>query len=169
MAAERIERLTQWAARAMSRRRVAVLGAVATIGAIGARESVEGRGRTRPRVCRGLRGGIVATFDVDGERFRVWVTNPQTIEQILALRDGTSEASIPNGRLRRRAGRRRHNRPWHWHLDPEEIEMAEATIELCDGRPSFIEENRDEFIAQVGRYCPWLARLEGVLDCRSSD
>jgi hypothetical protein len=26
-----------------------------------------------------LRGGALATFEVGGERFRVWTTNPQTI------------------------------------------------------------------------------------------
>ncbi|HET7010050.1 MAG TPA: hypothetical protein VFI11_04685, partial [Anaerolineales bacterium] len=102
-----------------------------------------------------LRGGVLATFDVDGERFRVWVTNPATVEQLLALRDGTSSAGIPNGRLLRGAGETNHNAPWSWHLDAEDIEMAEVTMEVCDGRPSYVEENLDEFIESVGRYCPW--------------
>jgi hypothetical protein len=136
------------------------LGQETTAGAQGRRK---GKGGHR---CRGLRGGVVATFDVVGERFRVWVTNPQTIQQIFDLRDGTSQATIPNGRLLRGPGRRRHNAPWHWHLDPQEIEMAENAIELCDATPSFVESNRNEFIEQVGRYCPWSAQLVNVVDCR---
>jgi hypothetical protein len=47
-----------------------------------------------------------------------------------------------------------HNLPWSWHLDPEEIEMAEMTTEVCNGTPSYVEEHLDEFIETVGRYCP---------------
>ena len=112
----------------------------------------------------GLRDGILATFDVAGERFRVWVTNRRTIEQIRDLQKGTSQATIPNGRILRGRGAGRHNRPWHWHLDPRNIEMAENAIEVCDARPSYVEENRDYFVDQVGRYCPWSARLVDVED-----
>ena len=42
-----------------------------------------------------LEGGILATFQVSQEEFRVWVTNEETIEQIFDLRDGRSTASIP--------------------------------------------------------------------------
>ena len=58
-----------------------------------------------------LRGGALATFEVEGERFRVWTTNPQTIHDLHELRRGTSTASIPNGRILRGPGRARHNAP----------------------------------------------------------
>jgi hypothetical protein len=36
----------------------------------------------------------------------------------------------------------------------------EVTIELCDGTPSHVEgPHLDAWIEQVGRYCPWAARL----------
>ena len=113
-----------------------------------------------------LAGGLLATFDVLGKRFKVWVTNPSTIDDILALQQGTSTANIPNGRILRGPGQGGHNFPWSWHLDPEDIEMAEFTIEVCDGRPSFVEENVDEFVDNVGRYCPWSAALVQVEDFR---
>lgn len=109
-----------------------------------------------------LQGGVLATFDVAGEQFRVWVTNPQTIQQILDLAAGNSLANIPNGRIVRGPGEADHNLPWSWHLDAEEIEMAEMTIEVCDGTPSYVEEHVDEFADTVGRYCPWSARLVSV-------
>ena len=37
--------------------------------------------------------------------------------------------------------------------------MAEVAIELCDGLPSYVEENVDEFVERVRRYCPWAAKL----------
>lgn len=113
-----------------------------------------------------LSGGILATFEVVGERFRVWITNPQTIEQVLALQAGESRANIPNGLIRRGPGQGDHNAPYSWHLDPEEIEMAEMTMELCDGTPSFVEENVGEFVDNVGRFCPWSAQLVEVEDHR---
>jgi hypothetical protein len=52
-----------------------------------------------------LRGGALATFEVEGERFRVWTTNPQTIHDLHELQQGTSTANIPNGRIQRGPGR----------------------------------------------------------------
>tara|TARA_B100000586_G_C19881525_1_gene331091 strand:+ start:156 stop:584 length:429 start_codon:yes stop_codon:yes gene_type:complete len=113
-----------------------------------------------------LEGGVLALFEVSGERFSAFVTNPETISEILALEAGTSEASIPNGRLIRGPGPAEYNLPWSWHMDPMEIEMAEVTIELCDGTPSIIENNLDEWLDVVGQFCPWDARLISVDDLR---
>lgn len=111
-----------------------------------------------------LSGGIIATFDVVGERFRVQVTNPQTIQQIRDLQAGRSTANIPIGRIHRGPGAGDHNAPWSWHLDPEDISMADITIEVCDARPSYVEENVDEFVDNVLRYCPWSAVLVDVVE-----
>jgi hypothetical protein len=113
-----------------------------------------------------FRSGVLATFDVVGEQFRVWVTNPTTIEQLFALQAGTSTASIPTGVIHTGAGTGDHNAPWNWHLDPEQIEMAEITIEVCDARPSYVEANLTDFIETVGQYCPWMAKLVGLEDHR---
>lgn len=113
-----------------------------------------------------LEGGILATFDVTGELFRIWVTNEVTIEKMLALKRGESTAAIPNGRILRGSGQAAHNAPWNWHLDPDDIDMADLTIEVCDGRPSYVEGNVEEFVDTVKRYCPWSARLVDVEDFR---
>lgn len=113
-----------------------------------------------------LRGGVLATFQVSGETFRAFVTNEDAIDDILALDAGLSDASIPNGALLRGPGSSGHNRPWSWHVDSEDIVMADATIELCDGRPSLVEANLDEWVDVVGRFCPWGAELVLVEDFR---
>jgi hypothetical protein len=113
-----------------------------------------------------LAGGILATFDVVGEEFKVWVTAPGAIEQILDLQAGESQAGIPNGRILRGSGEAEHNAPWSWHLDPEQIDMAEFTVEVCDGTPSFVQSEVDYFVDTVGQYCPWSARLVDVQDYR---
>ncbi len=104
---------------------------------------------------------IIATFDVAGEEFRVRIENEATIDQIRALERGESNATIPNGRVLRGS---EGNEPWSWHLDPVDIEMAEATIELCDGTPSLVEADIDYWVDTVGRFCPWGAELISVED-----
>ncbi|MCI0438933.1 MAG: hypothetical protein L0177_07345 [Chloroflexi bacterium] len=112
-----------------------------------------------------LEGGVLATFDVEGEQFKVWVTNPDTIEQVLALQSGAA-VGFPNGTLRAGPGEGNHNAPWSWHLDPEATEIVELSIELCDGMPSFIENDLGYWLETVGRYCPWAATLTDVQDLR---
>ncbi len=112
-----------------------------------------------------LDGGVLAIFDVVGEQFKVWVTNPAAIEQILALQSGAA-AGFPNGALRAGPGAGNHNAPWSWHLDPEATEIVELSIELCDGIPSFVEDDPGYWLDTVGRYCPWSATLADVQDLR---
>ncbi len=112
-----------------------------------------------------LHGGVLATFEVSGERFRAWVTNEDTIQEIFDLRDGVSTANIPNGAIRRGSGPDRYNAPWAWHFDAADIDMAESTIEVCDGRPSLVDDLLEDYL-HVGRFCPWGARLVAVDDRR---
>jgi hypothetical protein len=44
--------------------------------------------------------------------------------------------------------------------------MADATIELCDGSPSYVEANLTEYVEVVRRYCPWGATLVDLKDYR---
>jgi hypothetical protein len=109
-----------------------------------------------------LAGGVLATFRVIDEEFKVWVTNEAAVQQLFALDAGTSQANIPVGQLAPGAGQADHNAPWSWHYQPESIEMGEAAIEGCDGLPAYVEENLDDFL-MVG-YCPWSAELIDLQD-----
>lgn len=113
-----------------------------------------------------LRGGVLATFAVGTEQFKVWMTNPAAINRVLALHAGGSGGSIPNGRIRRGSGQAQHNAPYSWHLDPADIEIVDLAIEVCDGRPSYVEANVGEYVDRINRYCPWGARLTSVTDYR---
>jgi hypothetical protein len=113
-----------------------------------------------------LAGGIVATFDVEGETFRVWTNNVIAITDILALQAGVGRATIPNAPLERGPGRGDHNAPYSWHMDGSRLEMAELTIEVCSAVPSYVEANVDEWVEVVGQYCPWSAVLLDVEDYR---
>ena len=112
---------------------------------------------------KGLEGGLLATFQVDEERFRVWVTNPYSVQIILRVDGGTSTSFVPNGRIRSGPGQGSHNAPWSWHLDAEDIGMDHFALEECSAAPSQVERNLDHFLHVVKRYCPWgtdLVRVE---------
>lgn len=117
---------------------------------------------TNLAIDQSLETGVSAWFTVGDEDLYAWVTNPQTIQQLYDLSNGTSQASIPNGKLKRGPGQDQHNSPWSWHFDPNDIEMAEVTIEVCDGLPSYVEDHLGDF----GRYCPWSAELKSLTDYR---
>ncbi len=114
----------------------------------------------------GLEGGVLATFRVVDEKFSVWTDDPEAIAQLEARWNGNSQASIPTAPVRAGAGKADHNAPWSWHLDPDSLQMAELTMEVCDGRPSMVEENLSYWTDTVGRYCPWSAELIELEDFR---
>jgi hypothetical protein len=113
-----------------------------------------------------LRGGVLATFEVGQERFQVFVRNTAAIDRLFLVRSGVANGSIPNGRIRRGAGAAAHNAPRPWHLDPDDIEIADVAIEVCDGAPSYVDAHVDEYVSVIGRYCPWGARLVSIEDYR---
>jgi hypothetical protein len=90
--------------------------------------------------------------DVSGERFVLALSDPETIRLARETRSGQRQM-FPIGPLR--AGHGGFNQPWTWHLDPAETRMTEAAIEVCDGRPSYVEAHRADFPT----YCPWGARI----------
>lgn len=111
-----------------------------------------------------LDGGVLAEFEVSGETFHLWTDSTVLIDQLRALENGESTASIPNGELLDGPGQGDHNAPWSWHLDPDTTRMADVTIEVCDGRPSFVEEDQDYWLNTVERFCPWNAELVSLED-----
>ena len=111
-----------------------------------------------------LCGGVVVTFDVNREMYNVFITNEETIEAVYAVQRGESLATIPNGRIIE--GSKCYNLPWSWHIDPEDIHMAEFTIELCDGLPSHVEQDLDYWVKTVERFCPWSATIVHIEDYR---
>lgn len=63
-----------------------------------------------------------------------------------------------NGVIER--GTKDYNDNWSWHFAENQWNLAEISTEVCDGRPSFVEEDLDYWVDQVGRFCPWSSRVE---------
>jgi hypothetical protein len=91
---------------------------------------------------------------VAGETFVLRATDPETIRLARENREGRN-SRFPIGRLNRSNGG--FNAPWSWSLDPDDVRMTEVAIELCDGRPSYVEGH----LADYPTYCPWGARMIG--------
>jgi hypothetical protein len=97
--------------------------------------------------------GAVFQIRVGSESFRFLTRDPRVIADAEALVGKGPGRRILSGRLI--SGDGGVNSPWRWHLDPADAHFADATIELCDGRPSDIEADPNYWIGTVGRYCPW--------------
>ena len=84
---------------------------------------------------------------------------PETIDTALSVFRGESLVRIPIGPLLRGAA---FGNPWDWHLDPDNVRMAELTVELCDGLPSHVQEGLNYWVDEVKFYCPWAAVIVSI-------
>lgn len=98
----------------------------------------------------------VATFEIEGQRFRVELVTPELVRHAHQLLEGEDVAAIPVGRIVR--GDPSVNEPWSWHIDPQTLEFADFTTEVCDGLPEFVEDGT--LTSDI--YCPWLAKVVAV-------
>lgn len=96
--------------------------------------------------------GPVFVIEAAGQNFRVMITDAAVAAQARQLIGSTQSINI-NGEIAR--GNGGFNTGYRWHLKPNTVEFADMTIEVCDGEPSFVEENVDYFVDTVKRYCPW--------------
>ena len=95
---------------------------------------------------------VIVTFRVVDEEYRMLLTDRADIDIALLLLEGQPAPSIPNGRVVR--GGPVSTRV-EWSIDPDSLEFADVTIEVCDGLPSHVEEG----ILTGDRYCPWSAEV----------
>lgn len=102
-----------------------------------------------------VRFEFVTTGD---EHFFAQTSNPEVIEkarQQLSLPEEERNLFI-NGEIERGA---EQNNDWSWHFVPGEWDLVETSIEVCDGRPSAVEEDLDYWVDDVGRFCPWSSHV----------
>jgi len=97
--------------------------------------------------------GVVVTFRVIDEEYRIELTDPADVVIARKLLRGEVAPGIPSGIVVR--GDPGVNTGYTWHIDPASLEFADVTTEVCDGLPSDVEANR----ITSDRYCPWQARV----------
>ena len=100
------------------------------------------------------RAPVVATFEVAGnERYRVELATPELIDHARRLLAGEPLSAIPIGKVVRDDPG--VNKPWSWHIDPATLDFAFVTAEVCDGLPSYVEDQT----VTSDTYCPWSAKI----------
>ena len=95
-------------------------------------------------------------LEVSGERFVVEVITQAQVDELEA-RLASGVQGVVNGDIV--SGDGGYNQPWSWHMVPSTVHTADASIELCDGRPSLVEADLDYWLESVGQFCPWGARV----------
>ena len=96
-------------------------------------------------------------FRVAGrEEYKIQLTDPADIETARQLLSGEEAPKIPNGMIV--FGDPGVNEGYTWHIDPETVEFAEMTTEVCDGLPSDVEQG----ILTSDYYCPWAAEVIAI-------
>jgi hypothetical protein len=101
--------------------------------------------------------GVIVTFRVaDMEQYKMRLTDPTDIEVARKLFSGSEAPRIPNGVVIR--GNSDVNVEYSWHIDPDTVEFADVTTEVCDGLPSDVEKG----LITSDRYCPWSAEVIAI-------
>jgi hypothetical protein len=101
------------------------------------------------------KAGEYFNVSVVDEYFCVYITNPATLE--LAYKDYRGEIRrIVSGNLS--GGNGGFNQPWSWHLVPDSVRLVEMAVEICDGKPSFVEKDLENWL-KIGIYCPWVSDI----------
>ena len=99
------------------------------------------------------------TIEVSGEKFMVRSSDGTTISQLIENYNGKNNMHVTGELVRGDGG---FNQPWSWHLDPATVRMADVSIEVCDGRPSMVQEDLEYWLGTVGSFCPWSSKVVGI-------
>jgi hypothetical protein len=130
---------------------------IALVGVLGSACGVDGSERP-PTPTPETDTGVVVTFRVVDEEFRIRLTDAADIAIARALLAGEAAPAIPNGVVVR--GEPDVNAGYSWHIDPATVEFVDVTTEVCDGRPSDVETGT----ITSDRYCPWSAQVVAITE-----
>lgn len=102
-------------------------------------------------------GSTVVTLQVGDEQYRIQLTDPADIAIARRLLAGEAAPRIPNG-LIVRGDDGGVNTGYSWHIDPNSLEFADVTTEVCDGLPSYVEDGT----LTGDSFCPWSAEVIAI-------
>lgn len=113
-----------------------------------------GEAGTTPRT-----GGALIELDAGGT-YWFWSENAAFIAEAKAIVAGTSPQRVPV--FNDLSAGPVCNEPHKFTVDPVDMNFADLTIELCDAAVGYIDENLDEWLAQVDQWCPWNGQIISV-------
>jgi hypothetical protein len=116
-----------------------------------------------PGDCDTRTGGAFISFAVGDESLRVWSTNDAFIDAAIANMASDTRQNAVFGTILAGAD----CEPEHaWHLDPEDMSFADFSVEVCDGRPSDLDNDLAYWMDTVMQYCPWGPMITAIDDRR---
>jgi hypothetical protein len=92
----------------------------------------------------------------EGTKFVAWTNKQSVLDNIdaqLAREVGERDQHI-NGKILKNDTGCDLNYEWSWYFDPDDWDLSDISIELCDGNPNYVEENLNDYL-DIERYCPW--------------
>ena len=101
--------------------------------------------------------GALFRVDVSGESFTVSILDEAVTREAERRIQEEDGVGIVIGTLARGDGG--FNMPWSWHILPNTVQVADISIEVCDGRPSMVAADVDYWVDTVKQFCPWGGRL----------
>lgn len=103
--------------------------------------------------------------------FTVKSCDPAFITQARKILYGTYEGGDTHIQGDVYEGRRSYNKTWSFHLKPQTVRFFENQIELCDGRPQYVQDNLQDWINQSRLWCSWSSALvrEENLTCPAQE
>lgn len=110
-----------------------------------------------PEPAEQAASGAIVTLRVGDEEYRVLLTDEDDITTAEELAAGDRNPLIPVGTVVR-TDDGGVNAGYGWHIDPATFEWAEMMIEVCDGRPSYVEDGT----LSSDIFCPWSAEVVSV-------
>jgi hypothetical protein len=109
---------------------------------------------------------VIVTFaSADGSQFRTVLELSGDIVAVEAALAGDGYAGIPNGALAYGDGG--VNAPHNWHM--VDTQLADITIEVCDGTATMVDEDEAYWVETVGRFCPWSATVVAIEPVNGTD
>lgn len=103
--------------------------------------------------------GTIFTIQVANETFKVQASSTTAAAAMRARLAAGSPGVIIGALVRGDGG---VNAPYGWHLDPATVSPVDVAAEVCDGRPSDVQQNMTYWITTVRSFCPWSARVISV-------
>lgn len=114
----------------------------------------------------GLTGGVLVVLDVQGEVFQWWITNDATADAIRDMWLGARPMTSMGGVLRDTPGHADQNKPWTWHVDPEQNGVDVLTVPESPWLPSQCETQKAHWLAVGTTFIPMGPLILDVRDYR---
>jgi len=89
------------------------------------------------------------------QNFIAQTSDPQIlslVDTLLALPEEERNMLLLGSIATRNGG---HNFDWNRHFVPDEWQVVEVAVEVCDGNPLGVEDDLDYWLEHLGLFCPW--------------